>query len=206
MKLFRNKRYLETSYQIQASMKPTSITLICSALLLAGTLLRGEDRPAKRTFGNGVLPEYLAVYDADDSGSLSVEEGQVLRADRAGGGRLETFRSKWDANTDGTISDAEREIAKATIRQLIIGRRCRRFEEVDTDEDGFLSTTEFRAIAAVLSVDNTSPGTATDLFNHLDHNNDDAISKAEFLRSLDAAPTQSVDVKPSPVHPDPVSR
>ena len=79
-------------------------------------------------------------------------------------------------------------------------------EEVDTDEDGFLSTTEFRAIAAVLSVDNTSPGTASDLFNHLDHNNDGAVSKAEFLRSLDTAPTQSVDVKPSPVHPDPVTR
>lgn len=185
-------------------MKPAPIFRLLLAILLAGGSLWAEDSPApaaKRTFGNGVLPEYLAVYDINDDGTISLEEGQALRQDRNTSGRLDTFRHRWDTNRDGIISPTERDAAKAAIRQIIIDRRCRRFAEVDSNDDDFLSLAEFNSIAAVQSVDNSNPGTANDLFNHLDHNNDNRVSKAEFLRSLDAAPTQALGVQPTPPHP-----
>jgi len=186
-------------------MKPAPIFRLLLAILLAGGSLWAEDSPAptaKRTFGNGALPEYLAVYDINDDGTISLEEGQALRHDRNTSGRLDTFRHRWDTNRDGTISPAEREAAKAAIRQIIIARRCRRFAEVDSNDDDFLSLAEFNSIPAVQSVDNSNPGTANDLFNHLDHNNDNRVSKAEFLRSLDAPPpTQALGVQPTPSHP-----
>ena len=189
-------------------MKPTTITLISCAILLAGSMLCGQDGPGvppdppKRAFGNGVLPEFLAVYDVNDDGSLSVEENQALNEDRNKNRRIDTFRRRWDANNDGAVSPAERETAKNAIRQIIIQRRCRRFAEVDADENGSLSPTEFNAIGAVQSIDNTNPGTANDLFLHLDKDGNNAISKAEFLRSLDAAPTQALGVQPAPPHPN----
>lgn len=187
-------------------MNPTRLVLLALTLLVTAGAAWAEDggptpTEPKRTFGNGVLPEYLAVYDVNDDGRISVEEGQALRQDRNTGGRLATFRNKWDRDRDGTISPAERDAAKAAIRQLIIDRRCRRFAEVDADDDGFLTPAEFNAINAVQSVDNSSPGTASDLFEHLDKDNDGRISKDEFLRSLDAAPTQALGVEPSPPHP-----
>lgn len=187
-------------------MKPAPLFRLLVTLLVAAGWSWAEDAPApaptKRTFGNGVLPEYLAVYDIDDNGRLSVEETQALRRDRNTGGRLTTFRNKWDTDRDGTISPAERDAAKAAIRQLIIERRCRRFAEVDRDGDEFLSKAEFNTISAVQSVDSDSPGTADDLFRHLDRNGDNRVSKDEFLRSLDAAPATALGVVPSPPHPD----
>lgn len=172
-----------------------------TALLLASASLWAQEDPAKRTFGNGILPEYLAVYDVNNDGRLSTEEAQTLRADRHRGKRHETFRRKWDSNRDGKISATEREAAKRTIRQLIIERRNRRFAEVDTNEDGFLTLREFEQIAAVQSVNATKPGTSTDIFKHLDHNEDSLISAEEFLRSLEAVTPQVENTKPKP-HPD----
>jgi Ca2+-binding EF-hand superfamily protein len=185
-------------------MKPPKQCSIFLAILMAMGSLSAEDGPSdppKRAFGNGVLPQYLSVYDVNDDGALSVEEGQALRQDRTSGERITTFRKKWDTNRDGTISNAEREAAKAVIRQIIINRRSRRFAEVDTNDDEFLSKREFSSIAAVRSIDTSNPGTADDLFAHLDKDGDKQISKAEFLRSLDAAPIQAIDVTPTPPHP-----
>ena len=182
-------------------MKPPKQCSIFLAILMATGSLSAQDDPPKRAFGNGVLPQYLSVYDVNDDGTLSVEEGQALRQDRSTSGRITTFRKKWDTNRDGTISNSEREAAKAVIRQVIIDRRSRRFAEVDTNDDDFLSLREFTSIAAVRSVDDSNPGTAGDLFTHLDKHGDKKISRAEFLRSLDAAPIQAIDVTPTPPHP-----
>ena len=212
MKLFRNTRYSQTSNHLEP--RPNMINpvrplhLLLTALVMGGWVSADDVRPPEpeptptpRTFGNGVLPEHLAVYDVNDDGRLSVEEGQALRQDRNTGGRLATFRSKWDTNNDGTISPAEREAAKTAIRRIITERRCRRFEEVDSNADDFLSLAEFNAIGAVQAVDTNTPGTADSLFLHLDKDGDNKVSKDEFLRSLDAAPPQAAGVTPAPPHP-----
>lgn len=182
-------------------MKSTARKLTFAALLGAAVVVWAQDddgTATKRTFGNGVLSENLAIYDVDDNGSLSVEELQALQADRLNQNRHETLRDRWDLNRDGRIDAREREQAAARIRQIIEERRCRRFNEVDLDSDGFLVLDEFLSISAVASIDLNSPGTGIELFKHLDHDGDRKISKAEFLRSLDRLRTSSGEDDPAP--------
>ena len=78
-------------------MKPITIKATCIALLGAAVFVAsGQDRTPengappdegdatrkKRTFGNGVLSQNVAIYDVDNSGGLSVEEYQALQTDR----------------------------------------------------------------------------------------------------------------------------
>ncbi len=181
-------------------MKPTTIKIVCAALLGAAALAWGQDgTPKVRTFGNGMLSEHLSVYDVDESGGLSTEEFQALQVDRSRHARHQRLRDRWDKNHDGRIDARERQEATARIRALIEERRCRRFNEVDLNSDGFLTTNEFRRINAVSATDLTNPGVALDIFKHLDHNRDDRISKAEFLRSLNTVrPAPVGDPEPNP--------
>ena len=59
----------------------------------------------ERSFGDGSLPEHLAVYDVDASGTLSVEEIQAMKDDRRT--RHEHWVTRWDANGDGVIDQVE---------------------------------------------------------------------------------------------------
>ena len=191
------------------SLNLTATALIAAVLLAVGLGQRlpadedgnGDDTTKRRTFGNGVLSENIAVYDVDDSGGLSVEEYQTLQADRARQGRHNALRSRWDVNRDGQVDARERTLATQRIRQLIVERRTRRFNEVDRNSDGFLSKEEFLGINAVTAADLDNPGVSEDLFKHLDHNGDQRISQDEFLRSLNTVrPTNpdGPDADPKP--------
>lgn len=184
-------------------MKPTTAILVCLTLLGAAIGAWAQDGTTKkRVFGNGVLSEYAALYDIDGSGNLSVDELQTLQADRQHQSRHDRARSRWDTNRDGRIDEAERRVAVADIRRRIEQRRLRRFAEVDVNSDNFLTISEFRGISAVNANDLVNPGIAVDLFKHLDHNNDDRISKEEFLRSLNSIrplpPVGEPDPEPAP--------
>lgn len=185
-------------------MNRTLITTLCGALLGAtlGVWAQdpapGDGTTTKRTFGNGVLSENVAIYDVDDDGVLSIEELQILQSERLRLRQHTTLRDRWDLNRDGRIDARERTAATARIRQLIEERRCRRFNEVDLNSDGALVLEEFLRIAAVQKADLDDPGTGTELFKHLDHDGNRRISKAEFLRSLDNLRTPPGGEEPTP--------
>ena len=140
----------------------------------------------ERTFGNGTLPELLAMYDVDNSGGLNPEELQALNLDRKE--RRNRLRNRWDTNGDDKISPQEREAAKAAIKRQIDARRSLRFDEVDHNSDGFLTQEEFNNIAAVDAANGARPGVNVDLYNNLDANHDGKVSKEEFLRKLNSIP------------------
>ena len=168
-------------------------------LLLSLPALALAQEPQERTFGNGTLPEHLALYDADDSGSLSQEELQVLREDRLQ--RQQRLRNRWDTDRDGKISDQEREAAKITIRNTIEARRLLRFNEVDLDRNGQLTLTEFLNITAVSAADTNTPGVAQRIFTSLDLDKNDTVSAREFLLKLDTLPPEPVDAPLINEHP-----
>lgn len=183
-------------------MKSSAIKIACLTLLSTALLSWGEDgvpgdvppdATHTRIFGDGVLSEHLAMYDVDDNGGLSVEEYQVLKAERLSQARHQSFRSRWDINHDGRIDTQERRNAMARIRHMIEQRRLRRFAEVDLNTDRHLSREEFLRISAVAAL--STPGTAEEIFRHLDRDEDRRISEAEFLQSIDA-------IRPVPVSVD----
>jgi Ca2+-binding EF-hand superfamily protein len=188
-------------------MKPITIITACAALLAASAGSWAEDTSDARAFGSGVLPDYLAMYDVDENGSLSQDELDALNADRTNPDRHRKFREQWDSDRDGAISADENKAAKIEIRRRIERRRNQRFNAVDTGvndigaNDGFLTFREFSRIAAVAASNLDKPGIAERLFNHLDKNGDNRISRTEFLQSLDSvrpAPTVTPQPKPHP--------
>ena len=182
MKLFRNARNLA-----RVSLREHAMIRLLALLIFLPALSQGGER----TFGNGTLSEYLSIYDVDNSGGLSEEELQSLRADRKD--RQQRLRNRWDLNRDGRISGEEREAAKAAIRRQIEARRLQRFSEVDLNKDRVLSPAEFNQISAVSDANNASPGLASRLFNNLDSDKNGTISTREFLLKLDTLPANSID-------------
>lgn len=182
MKNFRNANQLPGVCQNHRIM----FRFLLILLALPSLAMAGE-----RTFGNGTLPEHLAIYDADESGGLSEEELQVLREDRVQ--RQRRLRNRWDLDKNGTISDSEREAAKAKIRKTIEDRRVKRFNEVDLDRNGQLTLAEFSKITAVTQADTRTPGLASRIFSNLDTDKNNTVSTREFLLKLDTLPPAAVD-------------
>ncbi|MGJ8698239.1 MAG: EF-hand domain-containing protein [Verrucomicrobiaceae bacterium] len=182
------------------------LSLVWLPIILGACFLRADeqaDNPAAaqgRTFGNGILSSYAAFYDADSNGALSTEELQLLQSDRR---KIQlNTRNQWDLDKDGTISPEEARAARLKIQQRIDETRVTRFDEVDTDRDSSLTKREFFNITAVATANATTPGVANTLFENLDRNGDQLISKEEFLRRLNEITPVPVPVDRSPTpHP-----
>jgi len=187
MKTFCNAQPTQRVFHHEDTIITTMIrSLLCFLVLSVPAL--GQTR--ERTFGNGTLPEFLALYDIDNSGGLSNEELQALRLDR--NKRKDTVRKRWDTNGDGTISNEEREAAKEAIKAAIEARRSLRFDEVDRNTDGFLTMEEFRRITAVVQAETSTPGISDRLYQSLDLDEDGRVSKREFLRRLYVLPADGL--------------
>lgn len=158
-------------------MKPTHTLILCTALVASAVVVKAEDR---KPFGNGILPEFLKVYDVNTDGKLSVEERQAYeKAIReAAKEKLKEKKILWDADGDGKISDKEREDALAAMRKKIEDERTKRFDELDKNGDGKLSAVEF------LRVPNLKEEIASRIIAHLDTNKNGSIDKDEFLGAL----------------------
>ena len=135
-----------------------------------------------RGFGDGTLPDHLAVYDVDGDGVLSVEEIQAMKDARPG--RRHGWLEQWDTNEDGVIDEEERAAAHEALRQRIEERRVRHFNEADTDGDGCLTFEEFSAIPAVIALAEEHPEAPARIYARLDANHDDCVSLEEFLGHL----------------------
>ncbi len=181
-------------------MNPSILTsLVLGAALV---LARGEDagdvRPtpspvetgSERIFGDGILPDWLRVYDVDADGVLSEEERVVARLARreVQEARTDSLTALWDTNDDGTLSQDEIDRAREANRTRIIENRAMRFDEADTDADGNLTGLEFRSIPAIARLEATDPGLARLIFQRLDRDANGVVSKEEFLAHLQHNP------------------
>lgn len=167
-------------------------TLLLSAVLTVTAGLSRAGDPPRNPFGNGGLPEILKAYDVDGDGKLSEEERQAFiqavkdgtapkperpaRPGKPEGG--EHPANPWDTDGDGKLSDAEKAAAREAIRAKIEEQRSKRFDELDTNDDGSLSLEEFSAAPGIRAE------AAARIFDRLDKDNNDAVSKEEFLAAL----------------------
>lgn len=155
-------------------------TLVIASALCASAW--SGTRAADRTWGDGTLPESLAVYDVNTNGVLSVEEIQALKDARRG--MQGEWLSHWDTNSDGMVDSDERGAARNELRQRIERRRSDRFNEADTDGDGCLTLEEFSAIPAVLELAVAHPDAPAQIHGQLDANHDGCVVLAEFISHL----------------------
>jgi len=165
-------------------------TLLFSAALLA--IVPAANAADRNPFGNGGLPEIFKPFDVDGDGKLNEEERQALR-DAIRAGELprperpdRPHGNPWDTNGDGVLSDEEKAAAQAAIRARIEAQRTRRFNELDKDDDGFLSLEELKCIPGIRD------DHAARILSHLDKDPDGdgpeiadgKVSLAEFLGAI----------------------
>jgi Ca2+-binding EF-hand superfamily protein len=153
--------------------------LVASALC---AMAWGGVQANERTFGDGTLPDFLAVYDVDGNGTLSVEEIQAMKDARRA--RHDEWLAQWDTDGDGVISEAERMAARDALRDRIEDRRTNRFAEADADGNGCLTLAEFSVIPAVTNLAAHHTNAPALIYDRLDLNDDDCVSQLEFLAHL----------------------
>jgi Ca2+-binding EF-hand superfamily protein len=163
-------------------MKRTTTTLLATTLLfgVASTRVDAQTNgPTRKPFGTGELPEFLKPYDLNSDGKLSVEERQAYeKALRETRPFRPGTKNPWDTNGDGKLSDAEKQAARDAIAAKMLEERKRRFAELDTDKDGYLTEDE------LLKIPRINAGQVAGMIAHLDTDGDSKISEAEFLAAM----------------------
>ena len=103
----------------------------------------------------------------------------VARADFAR--NLDTSYKRLDANSDGSVSQAEIQAVQARAAQavdaLLVKRRAEAFAKLDTNRDGQLSAAEFNAGTPLPQRPRAN---AADALAKLDSNKDQKVSPAEY--------------------------
>jgi hypothetical protein len=151
-------------------------TLILSAVLLA---VRPDSGASDHgPFGNGKLPDILKPFDVDGDGKLNAEERQAFVASVRAGERPDKGGNPWDTDGDGVLSPEEKAAAQEAIRARILAQRGDRFDELDSDEDGFLTVEELGEIPGI------PEQAAARVLSHLDTDGDGKVSKEEFLDAI----------------------
>lgn len=177
-------------------MKLSSCAVLAGLLASAATLSAQTPTP-RNPFGTGELPEFLKPYDLNNDGVLSVEERQAFeKALREAHDNRPDRPNPWDTDGDGVLSDAEKEAARAAIAAKIEAQRTKRFNELDTDDDGLLTAEELAKIPHI-----TAEQVAR-MIAHLDKDGDGKISLAEFTAPLAPMPPPFPPLPDFP-HPPP---
>ncbi len=146
---------------------------------VAATKAQAQTEPNRRPFGTGELPDFLKTYDLNGDGKLSVEERLAYeKATRETRPPRPGIKNPWDTDGDGKLSDAEKQAARAAIAARIKAQRTARFNELDTNVDGFLDSMELLLIPRITA------DQVTAMIAHLDKDADGKISLAEFTAAL----------------------
>lgn len=132
-------------------MKKITSSVLAASLLLGAAATKVGARPtpppARQQFGTGELPEFLKPYDLNNDNKLSIEERQAYeKALREARPPFPGAKNPWDTNGDGKLSDEERQAARDAIGLKIVAERTRRFNELDTNDDNFLTPLELGGI------------------------------------------------------------
>jgi len=152
---------------------------ICAALAMPTAFARGDS--GQKQFGSGTcLPKYLEQYDVDGDGVIGEEERQVM--EQARDQIREHLRQGWDEDGDGQLCEQEREHAREQLRQMMEEKRNERFNEADTDDDGYVSKEEFAVLPGISKM----PAIIQNMiFAKFDADGDGSVSSEEFLAVCD---------------------
>jgi len=160
----------------------TTIKLQCFAICAAITIPAAFATDAPKEFGDCTkLPTFLEQYDLDDDGTINEEERQAMIEARKQ--IHQKGIDRWDEDGDGKISPEERQAAREELLKLMEEKRTKRFNDADTDDDGFISWDEFTALPGIGDKVKQNPlfeATATFIFNRI-AGDDELISLEEFL-------------------------
>jgi len=153
-----------------------------TTLIIAGVLLAGlaPCYSAEKTFGDGLLPSFLAKYDTNGDGRIDEEERQAIVEARKAA--AEERRDEIDTDGDGVISELERKAALEALRNSIEEKRRAKFNET-AGEDGLLSLEEFSSIPQMSRVPDQIKAA---IFARLDRNSDGNVTFEEFTARLRA--------------------
>lgn len=156
-------------------MKNAKLIIACA--LLAGAGL-APCQIREKTFGDGMLPSFLADFDTNGDGRIDEEERQaIIEARKAA---REERRAEIDTDGDGVISQEERDAAREALRQRILEKRRAKFNEFAGD-DGVLSLAEFSSIPHMSRVPAEIKAA---IFARLDRNDDGSVTFEEFIARL----------------------
>ncbi|MBW4329401.1 EF-hand domain-containing protein [Stakelama sp. CBK3Z-3] len=182
---------------LAAALAATSISGVAFAAAQDAPAMQGKKHFGPDANQDGIVTRQEAIaasdamfarMDTNHDGQLSADELKMGRHHRGGRHhrmdpeRKKAMMEKFDTNKDGQLSDAEKQAARAAMkehRQARNGdrkgpegrpdkgqRQARMMARVDTDKNGSISQAEFRAAAM-------------QRFAKADANNDGRIDKAE---------------------------
>ena len=142
--------------------------------------------------GPGPLTTAIPAFlDTDRDGVISEAERQAFvqaRKDARRGGL------DWDLNGDGSVDDAERGAAVATLQNNINQKRADLFTQLAGD-DSLMSLEEFASLPPFARTPETPVAL---LFGMLDANGDAAVTLDEFLEGTRGPMQASPPPRPSP--------
>ena len=151
---------------------------------------------AQRTFGDGVLPEFLVPFDVNEDGKLDKEEALAARDARKAARELPPRdvdkRTVVDTDGDGKVSPAERDALQAKLRTRIQARRAEKFYDV-AGEDELISYEEFSELTPFKDV---YVERILSLFARLDESEDGFVSLDEFTARLRKRPGRTTGGRP----------
>ncbi len=103
------------------TMRALTIMFVAALFVTAASQIQADER----TFGDGTLPDFLAVYDTDGDGKLSEEERQAMKEAR------KDKRDAWIA--DATQADGDRGLSNGQLAYAALLERARRIELASID-------------------------------------------------------------------------
>lgn len=111
-------------------------------------------------------------YDVNNDGVISLEEVQNKNSGNKKS-KILTFFESLDTNNDKLLTLAEFKERKALMALKVKERKAKRFAEIDTNKDGFLTKEEFDTYHKQRQIDR---------FNSVDTDGNGCLSAEEFLK------------------------
>ena len=168
------KQQLPCGFKIPTEMKQR-VRLVATSACLSALMAIADDK----TFGDGLIPDFLKQYDVNEDGLIDVEERQAIHSSSR-----ETKRGirRTEIGIDNyrILTDAERLIAQEETRERIALRRAEEFSKV-AGQDELMSREELAATPYLVGA---TERRLNALFKRLDADGSGEVNFDEFIARL----------------------